>query len=80
MPDNEKPTMWNGGTTFAEEEQTNYNKMIRESEDYLDGVDIETNEEFNPRDTINKNMDKPATISGGDPKNRYRRPEGNNER
>ncbi len=80
MPDNEKPTMWNGGTTFAEEEQTNYNKMIRESEDYLDGVDIETNEEFNPRDVINKNMDKPATISGGDPKNRYRRPEGNNER
>tara|TARA_A100001515_G_scaffold2979_1_gene2988 strand:- start:1510 stop:1752 length:243 start_codon:yes stop_codon:yes gene_type:complete len=80
MPDNEKPTMWNGGTTFAEEEQTNYNKMIRESEDYLDGVDIETNEEFNPRDTINKNMDKPAKISGGDPKNRYRRPEGNNER
>ena len=79
MPDNEKPTMWNGGTTFAEEEQTNYNKMIRESEDYLDGVDIETNEEFNPRDTINKNMDKPAPISGGDPKNRYRRPEGNNE-
>ena len=79
MPDNEKPTMWNGGTTFAEEEQTNYNKMIRESEDYLDGVDIETNEEFNPRDTINKNMDKPAKISGGDPKNRYRRPEGNNE-
>ena len=79
MPNNEKPTMWNGGTTFAEEEQTNYNKMIRESEDYLDGVDIETNEEFNPRDTINKNMDKPAKISGGDPKNRYRRPEGNNE-
>ena len=32
MPDKEKPTMWNGGTTFAEEEQTNYNKMIRESE------------------------------------------------
>ena len=79
MPDNEKPTMWNGGTTFAEEQQINYNKMIRESEDYLDGVDIETNEEFNPRDTINKNMDKPAKISGGDPKNRYRRPEGNNE-
>ena len=28
---------------------------------------------------INKDMDKPASISGGDPKNRYRRPEGNNE-
>jgi len=78
MPDNEKPTMWNGGTTFAEEEQTNYNKMIRESEDYLDGLDIDE-EPFNPRDTINHNMDKPSEISGGDPKNRYRRPEGNNE-
>ncbi len=71
-----KDKIWNGGTTFGDK----FNKMIRESEDYLDGVDIETNEEFNPRDTINKNMDKPATISGGDPKNRYRRPEGNNER
>ena len=78
MPDNEKPMMWNGGTTFAEEEQTNYNKMIRESEDYLDGLDIDE-EPFNPRDTINHNMDKPSEISGGDPKNRYRRPEGNNE-
>ena len=25
---------------------------------------------------INKNMDKPSPISGGDPKNRYRSPEG----
>jgi len=71
MPDNEKITMWNGGDT------NKYDRMIRESEDYLDNVDVE--KEFNPRDNINKNMDKPATISGGDPKNRYRRPEGNNE-
>ena len=28
---------------------------------------------------INQNMDKPCEVSGGDPKNRYRRPEGNNE-
>ena len=43
MPDTEKPTMWNGGTTFEEnkQERIKYNKMIRESEDYLDGVDIE---------------------------------------
>ena len=69
MPDNEKITMWNGGDT------NKYDRMIRESEDYLDNVDVE--KEFNPRDNVNKNMDKPATISGGDPKNRYRRPEGN---
>ena len=35
--------------------------------------------DYNRRNQINNNMDKPATISGGDPKNRYRRPEGNNE-
>ena len=52
--------------------------MIRESEDYLDGLDIDE-EPFNPQDNINHNMDKPSEISGGDPKNRYRRPEGNNE-
>lgn len=71
MPNNEKITMWNGGDT------NKYDRMIRESEDYLDGVDVETNEEFNPMERINKDMDKPAPISGGDPKNRYRRPEGN---
>ena len=76
MPDNERPTMWNGGTTNETKEQAirEWNKMIRDSEDYLDKVDVE--EEFNPRDMINKNMDKPAPISGGDPKNRYRSPEG----
>ena len=68
MPDNEKITMWNGGDT------NKYDRMIRESEDYLDNVDVE--KEFNPRDNINKNMDKPAPISGGEPRNRYRRPEG----
>ena len=48
--------------------------MIRESEDYIDTLDIE--KEFNPRDRINKDMDKPTKISGGEPRNRYRRPEG----
>jgi len=28
------------------------------------------------KNQINKNMDKPCEISGGDPKNRYRSPEG----
>ena len=68
MPDNEKITMWNGGDT------NKYDRMIRESEDYLDNVDVE--KEFNPVNRINKDMDKPATISGGEPRNRYRRPEG----
>ena len=76
MPDNERPTMWNGGNTNESKEQVirEWNKMIRASEDYIDTLDIE--KEFNPRDMINKNMDKPAPISGGDPKNRYRSPEG----
>ena len=78
MPDNEKITMWNGGDTNKSKEQVirEWNRMIRNSEDYLDRVDVETNGEFNPRDNINKNMDKPAEISGGEPRNRYRRPEG----
>ena len=58
MPDNEKITMWNGGDT------NKYDRMIRESEDYLDGVDVETNEEFNPTERINKDMDKPTKITG----------------
>ena len=43
MPDTEKPTMWNGGTTFEEnkQERIKYNKMIRESEDYYDTTDSE---------------------------------------
>ena len=60
--------IWNGGDT------NKYDRMIRESEDYLDNVDVE--KEFNPVNRINKDMDKPATISGGEPRNRYRRPEG----
>ena len=32
--------------------------MIRQSENYIDNLDIE--KEFNPRDNINKNMDKPC--------------------
>tara|TARA_B100000131_G_scaffold226953_1_gene218549 strand:- start:271 stop:465 length:195 start_codon:yes stop_codon:yes gene_type:complete len=58
--------MWNGGETFGK--QDNYNRMWRESEDYLDLVDIEKEIEGDKvKDNINNNMDKPATISGGDP-------------
>jgi len=76
MPDNEQPIMWNGGTTNETKEKAiqEWNKMIRESEDYIDTLDIE--KEFNPVDRVNKDMDKPAEISGGEPRNRYRRPEG----
>ena len=76
MPDNNEPIMWNGGTTNDTKEKAirEWNKMIRESEDYIDTLDIE--KEFNPRNQINKNMDKPTKISGGEPRNRYRRPEG----
>tara|TARA_R100000005_G_C4865867_1_gene124849 strand:+ start:346 stop:594 length:249 start_codon:yes stop_codon:yes gene_type:complete len=76
MPDSEKVIMWNGGTTNETKEKAirDWNKMIRESEDYIDTLDIE--KEFNPRDNINKNMNEPAKISGGEPRNRYRRPEG----
>ena len=54
MPDNDKPTMWNGGTTNDTKEKAirNWNKMIRESEDYLDGVDIEKIEDT-PKPKIN---------------------------
>ena len=63
---NDTKTMWNGGETFGK--QDNYNRMWRESEDYLDLVDIEKEIEGDKvRDNINNNMDKPATISGGDP-------------
>tara|TARA_R100000152_G_C6735875_1_gene160075 strand:+ start:493 stop:687 length:195 start_codon:yes stop_codon:yes gene_type:complete len=58
--------MWNGGETFGK--QDNYNRMWRESEDYLDLVDIEKEIEGDKvRENINKDMNKPATISGGDP-------------
>ena len=72
----DKERNWQGGTTNQSKERAirEWNKMIRESEDYIDTLDIE--KEFNPRDNINKNMDKPAEISGGEPRNRYRRPEG----
>ena len=75
MPDSEKDIMWNGGNTNESKEQE-WNKMIRASEDYIDGLDINVDKEFNPRDMINKNMDKPSPISTGEPRNRYRRPEG----
>ena len=76
MPDSEKVIMWNGGTTNDTKEKAirDWNKMIRESEDYIDTLDIE--KEFNPRDNINKNMNEPSRISTGEPRNRYRRPEG----
>ena len=78
MPDNEQPIMWNGGNTNESKEQAirEWNKMIRESEDYIDTVDIDVDKEFNPRENINKNMDKPCKVSTGEPRNRYRRPEG----
>ena len=62
MPDEVK--MWNGGTTNETKEKAikEWNKMIRDSEDYIDTVDIE--KEFNPRNQINKDMDKPAPVSG----------------
>ena len=72
----DKERNWQGGRTNETKERTirEWNKMIRESEDYIDTLDIE--KEFNPRDNINKNMNEPAKISGGEPRNRYRRPEG----
>ena len=74
MPDEVK--MWNGGTTNETKEKAirDWNKMIRDSEDYIDTLDIE--KEFNPRDNINKNMDKPAPVSGGAERNKFRKPEG----
>lgn len=63
---NDTKTMWNGGETFGK--QDNYNRMWRESEDYLDLVDVEKEiEGEDMRENINKDMNKPATISGGDP-------------
>ena len=90
--------IWQGGTTNI----TQYDKMIRESEDYYDEVDSEVmtrkelvkreklmkeQEKKNPirskfgaynemKERINKDMDKPCAISHGEPRNRYRRPEG----
>ena len=60
----EKNGIWQGGTTNESKEKAirDWNKMIRDSEDYIDTLDIE--KEFNPRDNINKNMDKPAPVSG----------------
>ena len=74
MPD--KVIMWNGGTTNETKEKAirEWNKMIRDSEDYIDRLDIE--EEFNPQNQINKDMDKPASISGGVERNKFRKPEG----
>ena len=78
MPDSEKVLMWNGGTTNDTKEKAikEWNKMIRESEDYLDKVDVDNQDNFNPVDRINKDMDKRSPISTGEPRNRYRRPEG----
>ena len=68
--------IWNGGTTNKSKEKAirEWNKMIRQSEDYLDGVDVETID--NIKERINTNMDKPCEISGGRPLNQYRKPEG----
>ena len=62
--------MWNGGETFgnSSDKKQDYNRMWRESEDYLDLVDVEKEiEGEDMKDNINRDMDKPATISGGDP-------------
>ena len=62
--------MWNGGETFgnSSDKKQDYNRMWRESEDYLDLVDVEKEiEGEDMKENINKDMDKPATISGGDP-------------
>ena len=67
---NDTKTMWNGGETFgnSSDKKQDYNRMWRESEDYLDLVDVEKEIEGDKvRENINKDMDKPATISGGDP-------------
>ena len=74
----DKVKMWNGGTTNETKEKAirEWNRMIRQSEDYVDALDIDVDKEFNPRENINKNMDKPCEISQGEPRNRYRRPEG----
>ena len=64
---NDKIDMWNGGETFGTKDN-HYNRMWRESEDYLDLVDVEKEiEGEDMKDNINRDMDKPATISGGDP-------------
>ena len=53
--------IWNGGTTNKSKEKAirEWNKMIRQSEDYLDGVDVET---ADIKERINKDMDKPVEI------------------
>ena len=67
--------IWNGGTTNKSKEKAirEWNKMIRQSEDYLDGVDVET---ADIKERINKDMDKPCEISGGSEINKFRKPEG----
>ena len=72
----DKERNWQGGTTNQSKERAirEWNRMIRDSEDYLDKIDVE--EKFDPREQINKNMDKPCEVSAGEPRNRYRRPEG----
>jgi len=54
--------IWNGGKTNKSKEKAirEWNKMIRQSEDYLDGVDVET---ADIKERINKDMDKPVEIS-----------------
>ena len=54
--------IWNGGKTNKSKDKAirEWDKMIRQSEDYLDGVDVE-NQDIKER--INKDMDKPVEIS-----------------
>tara|TARA_R100000005_G_scaffold29436_1_gene13295 strand:+ start:677 stop:913 length:237 start_codon:yes stop_codon:yes gene_type:complete len=54
--------IWNGGKTNESKDKAirEWNRMIRKSEDYLDGVDVETQD---IKERINTNMDKPCEIS-----------------
>ena len=60
-------------TTFREELQER-EKLMKEQEQ-KNPIRSKFGD-YNAREQINKNMDKPTPISGGDPKNRYRSPEG----
>jgi len=60
-------------TTFREELQER-EKLMKEQEQ-KNPIRSKFGD-YNAREQINKNMDKPCEISGGDPKNRYRSPEG----
>ena len=85
-----KDKCWNGGTTnkyneMIRESEDYYDTIDSEIEFREDLVERERlmREQDNIRskfgsynERINKDMDKPCEISHGEPRNRYRRPEG----